>query len=258
MKGLITKDLMCLRKQRFLIICVFVSVCVVSVMYVLSANFGNVAKASQFMLEDNGLTEIDARNISNLAMCLFMALPLAAVCDMSALFTADGKAGFFAVAATLPVSIEKRVLSRFITILMFFGIGAATDIVIAVILSFLTDTILFAELFAFILAIASVLIIYGSLLCFYMVLFGYGKESYAQLSSILTIIAFVILTNFKRVKEIFISCFSENAEVMDVNPLKLLTFITQKYIYIFAGAIAVVFISYILSVFLAKRKRGIM
>lgn len=257
MKGLILKDLMCLRKQSFMIICVLVCVLVVSVMYVLSADFGNIAKASQLMLEDNEIAEIDVRNISNLAMLLFMALPLAAVCDMSGLFTADGKAGFPLVAATLPVPTEKRVLSRFITIMMFFIIGVATDIVIAVILSLLTDTI-FAELFAFIIALASVLIVYGSLLCLYMILFGYGKESYAQMCSMLTIVAFVVLTNFKKAKEIFISCFSENAEVMDVNLSNLLTTITEKYINIFAIAVAVVFISYILSVILAKRKRGIM
>ena len=50
MKGLIIKDLMCLRKQRVTFCFTVLSVIVISVMFVLSAKFGNIASANQEMM----------------------------------------------------------------------------------------------------------------------------------------------------------------------------------------------------------------
>ena len=43
MKGLIIKDVMCLKKQLTVFIFVLIGVVAVSIMYVLSAKFGNIA-----------------------------------------------------------------------------------------------------------------------------------------------------------------------------------------------------------------------
>ena len=50
MKGLIIKDIMCLKKQLTVFIYVIIGVVVISVMYVLSAKFGNLALAGNEML----------------------------------------------------------------------------------------------------------------------------------------------------------------------------------------------------------------
>ena len=49
MKGLIIKDIMCLRKQLITFIYVLIAVSVISVMYVLSARYGNLALAGRQM-----------------------------------------------------------------------------------------------------------------------------------------------------------------------------------------------------------------
>lgn len=258
MRGLIIKDLMCLRKQRITFIYIVFVVLIVSVMFVLSAKFGNIALAGKEMMAENTMQEIDIKNLSSMALILFMLLPIAMVGDVSSIFSADGKAGFYNVSAILPISIEKRVLAKYITVLLFFGIGVATDIAIAFVLSLFTDIISFIEFFEIIITSASALFIYGVLICLYMFILGYGKESFAQLSSILTIILIVILANFKRAKMLFISCFSENSQVLDVNPLEIVTnFVKNKSLLVFTIAIIVGLLSYVLSVFIAKRKRGI-
>lgn len=258
MKGLIIKDLMCLRKQRATYVYIVLLVLIVSIMYVLSARFGNIALATKDMMVENGLTDIDVKNLSSFALALFMLLPIAMVGDVTNIFSHDGKAGFANVAASLPISIEKRVLSRFITILSFFGIGVGTDLIIAFIVSLLTDILSFGEFFKIIIFAASMLFIYGALVCVYMFLLGYGKESYAQILSIMSIITFTLITNFEKAKMIFISCFVEGAAVLDVNPIEVVTgIIYKKSLIVFLMAAFVGVISYIASVYIVKRKRGI-
>lgn len=121
MKGLIIKDLMCLRKQRVTFCFTVLSVIVISVMFVLSAKFGNIASANQEMMAANGMSDIDIKNLSTIALILFMLLPIAMVGDVSTVIVADGKAGFANVSSILPISIKKRVLAKFITIISMFG-----------------------------------------------------------------------------------------------------------------------------------------
>ena len=81
MKGLILKDLMCLRKQLTNFCFVMAGVLIASIMYVLSARFGNMAKVGQEMLNGNA-TQVDVRNIGSMVLVMFMLLPIASVGDM--------------------------------------------------------------------------------------------------------------------------------------------------------------------------------
>lgn len=259
MKGLIIKDLMCLRKQRVTYVYIVVAVLIISVMYVLSAKFGNLALAGKDMMVENNMTEIDVKNLSSFALIAFLALPIAMVGDVASIFTADGKAGFANVSAIMPISIEKRVLAKYITISAFFGIGVAIDLLIAVVLSLLTDILSLKDFLAIIILLASAMFIYGALTFVYMFVFGYGKESYAQTCSILSIIALFVLSNFGKFKSVLLSVYTGgNSGVMDVNPLEVaIGFVKDKSVTAFLCAVVVGVLSYLLSVFIAKRKRGI-
>lgn len=258
MKGLIIKDLMCLRKQRVTFIYIVISVLVVSVMYVLSAQFGNMAMLNQDMMMENSMTEIDIKNLSTMVLILFMLLPISMVGDVSAVFAADGKAGFINISSVMPVSIEKRVLSKYITIAVFFGIGVAVDLAIACILSILTNIISFQEFLGIIIVEASVMFVYGSLMCVYMFVLGYGKESYAALCSVLSIILALVLMNFDKLKMFFTSIITEQTDLEEYNPLELVTDFIWKYDAIaFPVAVVIGILSYVLSVVIEKRKRGI-
>lgn len=258
MKGLILKDLMCLRKQRITFFYIVAVVLIVAIMYVLSAKSGNIALAGKEMMIENDMTDIDIKNLSSLALVLFMLLPIAMVGDVTSGFAADGQAGFANVSAILPLSIEKRVLSKFITILAFFGIGVFADLVIAIVISLLTDILSFQEFFGIIITCASALFIYGALICVYMFLLGYGKESYAQICSVLSIVIGLVLFHFEKAKALFISCFVEEAEVLDVNPMEVVMgFVKNNSLKVFLVALLVGVLSYVLSVWIAKRKRGI-
>lgn len=250
------KDLMCLRKQRVIFAYTIAAVLALSIMYVLSARFGNIAAANQTMMTDNQLSDIDIKNISTVALILFMLLPIAMVGDVTTIFRMDGKAGFSSVSSVLPLSIGKRVMAKYLTVFIMFGIGILVDLVISLILSVLTDIISFADFLGIILSAASLMSIYGALAIVFCFLFGYGKEDYAIVGSWAVILITAILANIKKVKLIFASTVATNSDSVDFIS-NFLDFIKQKYFVLFAIAVIVITASYFVSVEIAKRKRGV-
>ena len=255
MKGLIIKDVLCLKKQLALYVFVLAGVLAVSVMYVLSARFGNLSLAGEAMLASEELSALDVRNLGTLALVLFMLLPIAAVGDMAMVFEADGRAGFPRVAGALPVSVKKRVLSRFLAIYALFGVGVAIDVLIALLLSLLTDLISFSGLLGIILSSASVMSIYNALVIFFCLLLGYGRESYAQLLSVLTVLAALILVNLKSLLAEFTGT-GANAHAIGFL-WRMLDFMKGRAWILLLAAALVSVLSFAASAAVAEKKRGV-
>ena len=137
MKGLIIKDLMCMKKQIALFSYVTVSVIVLSIMFVLSAKYGNIHEGMQLTIEQNQVDEGDVVNMYTMAMMLFMILPAACICDPTAILREDNKAGFADFAAALPVPVNKRILAKYISSFCLFVING----IFIVILSFVTHNV---------------------------------------------------------------------------------------------------------------------
>ena len=256
MKGLIIKDIMCLKKQLTIFVYVLISDLIVSVMYVLSARFGNISAAGKVMLAENQMSGIDIKNLASMALVFFMLLPPATVCDMVNVFQADGKAGFYKIAGALPVSLKKRVLSKYLTIYTLFLIGGAVDILMAALLAGLTDLITFKDFFNIIVSCVSVMSIYSSLVILYCIVIGYGKEMYAQLLSIGTMLLAVILVNWNTLRKIMTAIITD--DIGDaVHIWRILDFIKEKSWILFIIAILTSVLSYVLTTVTAERKRGV-
>lgn len=254
MKGLILKDLMCLRKQLIIFSYVVVSVLVLSVMYVLSAKYGNIALANEGMMTENGMTSIDIKNLSTWVLAIFLLLPIATVGDAATIFVEDGKAGFSNVSASLPLSVEKRVMAKYMTVFAMFGIGVITDLVIVSVLSVLTDIVSFVEFFGIIISAASLMSIYGALVIVFCFLFGHGKEDYAIFSSCVVMVLSAILLNIHKIKKLFASASdAEGTQAFDA----FIHFFKQKFYVLFFLAVITMVVSYFASVWIAKRKRGV-
>ncbi len=254
MKGLIIKDVMCLKKQLMMFVYVLIGVLVISVMFVLSAKLGNLAAVGQDMVRsDSELSVTDVQNMAVEALVLFMLLPLAVVCDISHVFTADGKAGFYKISGAFPIPLYKRLLARYLTIFVFFGMGTLIDIVIAFVLSRLTDLITFREFLGIILSAASVMSIYSALMVFFCFVFGYGKESYAQIASLFSMAAAVILMNLRTIREIMTGVVDRE----QFSGWEILDFIKYKAWILILIAAFVSLLSYGASYLITERKRGV-
>lgn len=253
MKGLVIKDLMCLRKQGIIFMYVVIATVVLAVMYVLSSKFGNIYIGNQQMIAENELSGVDIKNLSTLMLVFFMMLPIALVGDVATVFMYDGKAGFGNVSSVLPLPVYKRVMAKYLTVLMMFGIGVGVDLIISFILALLTDMVTYTEFLGIILSFASVMSIYGSLTILFCLVLGYGKESYAQFASIFIMGVAALTVNRKKIY-LFMSTTDGDAVSDVVNDL--MEFIKHRFYILLAIAVFTMLLSYLGSVIAAKRKRG--
>ena len=259
MKGLIIKDIMCLKKQIIYFAFAVVCVCVIGIMFVLSYKFGNLAKASAEMMTENKMDGFEIDNIANLALILCMILPLATIGEFSSIFEHDRKAGFAKVSGAMPVSIGKRLLARYLTIFTIFALGAVADLVIAFLLSRFTDLVSFREFLGIILSVASILAIYGSFLVMYS--FILKTDTAAKTYAFLSVVVLYILVRFQKFREIFANirlALSEKDTVMSTDRLwDFLDVLKNKpYIFLIAAAL-VAGITFAISYYVASTKREV-
>lgn len=259
MKGLIIRDILCLKKQLTVFVFVLSGVVILSILYVLSAKFGNLSEVGRVLLdENNNMSPTDVKNLGTLALVLFLFLPIVTVGDMINVFAADGKAGFSKVSATFPILLKKRMLARFLTIYALLGIGVLIDLLLSALLSFLTDIMNFAGFFGIIISAASLLAIYSALAILFCTILGYGREQYAQSLSLLSILIGFILLKFRSMKEVIIRLFVEEQGFDSASFWKPLDFFREKGSVLFLIALLISAVSYCLSLIIAERKRGVL
>lgn len=254
MRGLLIKDFYCLKKQLINYGFIIVGVIAISIMFVLSYNFGNIHAGFAEMVDSGQNTEADIEQIARSAMLLFMLIPIACAADLSHLFTDDENASFYKVAASFPVSTGKRVACRFIAGYLFIAIGVAVDLIMTVILSSLTDIISFGNFCGVIVAFASFILMYISMFILLVYSLGSGKITYANVLPLLIGVAVFVFTNFDKVKD-FMTSVDDNAllELYD----QVTAFMFQRSYILFIAAIIVSGAAYLAAVHIAGRKRGV-
>lgn len=254
MKGLLIKDFFCLKKQLVNYGFIIVGVIVISVMFILSYNFGNIHAGFVQIMESEQNNETYVMRIARSAMLTFMLMPLACTADVVNLFTDDEKASFYKVAASFPVSVGKRVACRFIAAYSFIAIGVAVDVLMTVILSFMTDIISFGMFCNVIVSFASLILMYISIFILLAYLMGSEKITYVAVIPLLIGVAVYVVANFRKIND-FITGVNDGAliELYD----QATDFIFHKSYILFIAAVIISGVSYFAAVYTAGRKRGV-
>lgn len=242
MKGLIIKDLMCMKKQLILYSYVTVSVIVISIMFVLSAKHGNIHEGMQFTIEHNPVDESDVANMYTMAMMFFMLLPAACICDPTAILREDNKAGFADFAAALPVPTNKRILAKYISCFWLFVINGIFTVILSFVLSKLTDIVSFGGFLNMELFLTGILVVLAALTIMLNIVIGKGKEIFASIIS---------------ASLIAISLAIPLVRAATSNNQAILRFPREKGYMVLLFAVAIVVVSYFVSVFAAQKKRGV-
>ena len=137
MKGLILKDIYCLRTRIMTYVLTLVAALVIGILISLSSEYGNL-KLDVFMGEDTSVSEDDLaayKMILGGATFLAILLPLGVGFDGIMTFHMDEKANFGDVLRTMPVKPIEIVLARFSTTYGFLLVGYVSSILIALLLS---------------------------------------------------------------------------------------------------------------------------
>lgn len=254
MRGLLIKDFFCLKKQLTNYGFVIAGVIVISVMFILSYNYGNIHAGFAQMVESGQNTEADILQFTGFALLLFMLIPIACTADLSNLFTDDENASFYKVASAFPLSIGKRVACRFITGYLFIAVGVAVDLIMTVILSALTDIVSFGEFCGVIITFASFMLMYISLFILSAYFLGSGRITYAYVIPLLIGGAVCVFAGFGKLRD-FVTGVNDHAlsELYD----QAVGFMFHRSYILFIAAVIVSGGAYFAAVQLAGRRRGV-
>ena len=251
MKGLIIKDLMCLRKMRATFVFVTVSSFVITVMALISARCGNIALAEQVYLTGGTDMPMSPVHLLWYAVAVMMLLPLASIGDsLTLVFEADKKSGFANVAGALPVSVKHRVSARFITLFLTCGTGTIISLLLSFVLSLFTDIMTFGDFTGLVLSACSLILIFSALEMVLIFLLKMKNTDYARIISLLSMSAVFILCSLGKIIE----------TVRAMKPTELITdgllYLENRWFILAAAAAVCLLVSYFVSAGIAERKWG--
>ena len=251
MKGLIIKDLMCLRKMRATFVFVTVSSFVITVMALISARIGNIALAEKEYLAGGTGMPMSPVQLLWYAVAVMVLLPLASIGDSLTLaFEADKNSGFANVAGALPLSVKQRVTARFITMFLTCGTGTVISLALSFILSLFTDIMTLGDFAGLVLSAASLILIFSALEMILIFLLKMKNTDYVRIISLLIMAAAFIASSLGRII----------SAVRSMNPTGLITdgllFLENRWIILVAAAAVCLLVSYFVSTGIAERKRG--
>jgi len=251
MKGLIIKDLMCLKKMRATFVFVTVSSFVITVMALISARCGNIAFAEQEYLTGNTDMEMSPVHMLWYAVSVMVILPLASIGDSLTLtFEADKASGFMPVAGALPVSVKQRVIARFITLFLTCGTGTVISLALSFILSLFTDIMTLGDFTGLVLSAASLILIFSALELILIFLLKMNNADYVRIIALLIMTAVFIISTSGRIFD----------AVRAMKTTELITdgliFLEKRWFILAAAAAVCLLVSYFVSTGIAERKRG--
>lgn len=154
MIGLIYKDLCCLRKHIKIFVILTVGVIALSILFVLSMEYGNVA----FMIAE--MSEEEFFNLFQMAIWCVMIMPIASSCIIQECFKEDNKANFKKCLYVLPVTEEKLVGGRYLSGLVFLLMGFLGTLAVGICIALSTDVFQFGQMLGYSVTFLALLIFY--------------------------------------------------------------------------------------------------
>lgn len=171
MKGLIIKDMYVLKRNLPTFLFVTLGVMILGVMFVLSVKYGNIAK---------GLIEMKREPMGEetfflayqTAVWAVLILPLTFLTMVVECFKADGRADFYKVERSLPVSRRKVVGARYISSLLLSAISLLAALIAGYTVSMTTEVYSYQKIILYTLSIFCVLFLYNMLVFPFYYYFG--------------------------------------------------------------------------------------
>ena len=217
MKGLMIKDIYCLRRSLKQILLLIAAVVTLGLLFTLSSKYGNVALAMKDMAADGELTEKEFMDMFRMGIWCLLLVPVALLGNILDCYKADADAHFTNMQFALPVSKAHIVLSRYAVCLLYAEIGLAGSLLAAAAVSAASDALPFAELSSIILFFLGIILLFISIV---MPLYYLFSAKYADVIQIGTLI--FLLAVFFLCCRTYLTDFIRNiVEVQTASPLDL-------------------------------------
>ena len=247
MVGLIYKDLCCLRKHIKMFATLTAVVIVLSLLFVLSMEHGNVA----LMIAE--MSEEEFFGLFQTAIWCVMILPIACSAMIQECFKEDATANFKKCLYALPVKEEKVVGGRYMAGLAFLFLGFLGTLSVGGCIALATDVFKFRELLGYSVTFLALLILYEAFVMFILYTVDGKKADLIQcvplVVALVGFMAWFIGKTADMADEQFTQLLRDSMD-------KINDIMTYDCIWILLAALWGMVISYIGSVFIQK-KRGL-
>ncbi len=253
MKGLVFKDFICLKRNFKMFLFVTLGVIAVAVMFVLSSRFGNVAD----MFEDYDSTDTASKSLLlamiDLSLHSILLIPIAFVANVTDCFLADEKADFYKNLFCMPLNYNEIVGARYVTLLMYIGIGLGCSLISAISICACSETLVFKDMISAILFFGGLFLTDVCIGIPFVYLFG--SKTSKIISAVIIALVFGIGAIIMKNKMAEYDHLPDDVwMVMLFNNIK--DFIIKNGIIVMAVAVAILVCSYFASVLIVKKKRG--
>ncbi|MBP3459174.1 MAG: ABC-2 transporter permease [Lachnospiraceae bacterium] len=180
MAGLIRKDMYCLKKILKTFFIVTISVIVLSVLFIISSKYGNIAKGIEEMRAENELAEETFYSFFQMAVWLTLFIPISFLSMVVECFKEDKKAGFAKIVFSMPLDHKKIVGSRYLSCMLFAAVSLAGSLLAGFFVSLVSEVFKLQRLFGYIFCFSAALLIYMSFVMFMLYFLGVEKADFIQ------------------------------------------------------------------------------
>lgn len=181
MKGLIIRDLYCLKKSIKLLLAVTAGVILLAVLFVLSSKYGNVASGVVSMRAEDPEAAEQMFGMFEVGIWVILAVPLAFIANVTDCFKEDHRADFQKFLFTMPVKYSAVVGSRYITCLIFAVVSYIGSMSAAFFVSLASDSYKFSELASIVSVVAAVFVVYAAIVLLLMYILGGSRADLVQI-----------------------------------------------------------------------------
>ncbi|MBO4670093.1 MAG: ABC-2 transporter permease [Lachnospiraceae bacterium] len=263
MKGILIKDVYCLKRKLFYWgITVFMAGAV-CLMFVISSKHGNLAKFfAEWENTEDPESAADAvfmiPFLCKWVLSIFLLLPLAAAFDLvQSVFTDDENASFYKVAASLPVSRFERVGARATLIAAALSSGIVIDMILLAFCVPATDLLTYREAMEVVMAFAGVALLCQSVALWFGYRFGAKAAMYGNLLTLAGLAVLTVLGNLKLLKRTFTAPDELKSGYLYDLFDKAVSFLENKGHFVLLIAVPVFAVCYFAACSAAVRKRGV-
>lgn len=253
MTGLIRKDFYCLKRGLKTFLMVSIGLIVISVLFILSARYGNVAKGIEEMKIENNMEEKEFYAFYQGFIWCVLALPMSFLGIISECFKEDKKAGFSRPLLCMPLNAGKIVGSRYISSLLLAGISLADSLLAGFFVSLVSDVFSFSKILGYILCLNGALIIYTSLQMLLTYAFGAEKADLIQCAPFVILLVLFYYFFQKKISGLTDAEFNAYFTEM-VNHISEL--MVHKCVLVFLFAIGCLFLSFLCSWMVFCKRKG--
>lgn len=254
MKGLIYKDFMCLRKNLRTFALISVGALIIGVMFLLSSKYGNLAEELALLEQDDRMEGLITTKAMEIGMWFVVMLPIGFITDVHQCFKEDARVGFGKVLSGMALSHRQIVGSRYLTTLIYGGLGMAVALVCAFFVNLVPMDMELGNLFLGTLTIVAIAFLYMSFYLFMVYLCGTRRAELIQMLP-LVLVFVVIGVGMSKVGGM---SDEEMNRLMLAFGDKMIWFLQNGYKALIPACVVAMFLSYAGSVASMKRQRRVL